>query len=92
MYTLGKIPDHIQLTFTHFTIGRSKFLQFTTGSQVIPPMDFLRQYIQVRIVEETDSIHASTCFHVLTVPPFSTYDSLQEAMDSVICVSTFTSL
>lgn len=66
-----------------YTVGCRRFLQFCTGSRMVPPLGFRNSKITVSITS-TSAIQVSTCFQSLRVPNFESYELLCSAFNSVI--------
>ena len=71
---------YFNLHFRH--AGRKKFLQFCTGSDMIPPIGF--ETSQIKVSSCGDGVSASTCFQVLTLPRVTSYATLKTAMDAAL--------
>jgi hypothetical protein len=85
----------IKLTYLnsyYAKIGCEDFLQYCTASRRIPPIGFSIPHITVSIVRGAEGICSSTCFHTLTLPPFSDVAALASVLEAVTIGTTFSVL
>ena len=78
------------LYFSHS--GRTDFLEYATGSGVVPPLGLKK--VNIVLANTGDTVHASTCINTITIPNFYEvgYDTFKAVMDSIIGSQDFTSM
>ena len=69
---------------TCISTGRKKFLQFCTGSQLVPPIGFETSKISLSVNRHAEGVTTSTCFHTVTLPEVVRYADLKSIMDTVV--------
>ena len=73
------------------TTGRSQFLNYATGSTVMPPLGLTKINITI---SDDDAVYAATCVNSIKVPNFDNVDyiTFKSIMDSIISKNDFTSM
>lgn len=58
----------------------------------MPPLGFRQPHIEVSIDESAGAVHASTCFHTLTIPTFEDIQTMRECIKAVVENGDFNTL